>query len=80
MQIPILLGVQGQAQEILEKYGAGVCFEPDNEKDFIEKLSALKDISFYQKCQDGCVKLAADYDRKKLADKMLDIIDKIIKS
>ena len=36
--------------------------------------------SFYQKCQDGCVKLAADYDRKKLADKMLDIIDKIIKS
>ena len=80
MQKPILLGVQGQAQEILEKYGAGVCFEPDNEKDFIEKLSALKDISFYQKCQDGCVKLAADYDRKKLADKMLDIIDKIIKS
>ena len=79
MQIPILLGVQGQAQEILEKYGAGVCFEPDNEKDFIEKLSALKDISFYQKCQDGCVKLAADYDRKKLADKMLDIFDKIIK-
>jgi len=79
MQKPILLGVQGQAQEILEKYGAGVCFEPDNEKDFIEKLSALKDISFYQKCQDGCVKLAADYDRKKLADKMLDIFDKIIK-
>ena len=79
MQKPILLGVQGQAQEILDKYGAGVCFEPNNEKDFIEKLSTLKDISFYQKCQDGCVNLATDYDRKKLADKMLDIIDKIIK-
>jgi len=79
MQKPILLGVQGQAQEILDKYGAGVCFEPNNEKDFIEKLSTLKDISFYQKCQDGCLNLATDYDRKKLADKMLDIIDKIIK-
>lgn len=79
MQKPILLGVQGQAQEILDKYGAGICFEPDNEKDFIEKLSILKDFSFYQKCQDGCVNLATDYDRKKLADKMLDIIEKIIK-
>ncbi len=79
MQKPILLGVQGQAQEVLDKYGAGVCFDPDNEKDFIEKLSMFKDIGFYQKCQDGCASLAIDYDRKKLANKMLSIIGKIIK-
>ena len=79
MQKPTLLGVQGQAQEILDKYGAGICFEPENEVDFIEKLSILRDVSFYQKCQDGCADLAADYDRKKLADKMLDVIDKIVK-
>jgi glycosyltransferase involved in cell wall biosynthesis len=79
MQKPTLLGVQGQAQEILDKYGAGICFEPENEVDFIEKLSILRDVSFHQKCQDGCADLAADYDRKKLADKMLDVIDKIVK-
>ena len=77
MQKPTLLGVQGQAQEILEKYGAGICFEPENEADFIEKLSILKNASFYQKCQDGCEDLAADYDRKKLAAKMLDVIENI---
>ena len=77
MQKPTLLGVQGQAQEILEKYGAGICFEPENEVDFIEKLSILKSASFYQKCQDGCEDLAADYDRKKLAAKMLDVIENI---
>ena len=45
---------------------------------FIEKLLILRDISFYQKCQDGCSDLAADYNRKKLADKMLDVIGKIV--
>jgi len=74
MQKPTLLGVQGQAQEILEKYGAGVCFEPENEKDFLEKLNFLKEVSVYGKCQAGCEVLAKDYDRKVLASKMLNII------
>ena len=30
MQIPIIMGVQGEAQEMLEEYGAGLCFEPEN--------------------------------------------------
>ncbi len=74
MQKPTLLGVQGQAQEILEKYGAGVCFEPENEKDFLEKLNFLKEVSVYGKCQAGCEVLAKEYDRKVLANKMLNVI------
>ncbi len=71
---PTLLGVVGQAQEILEKYGAGVCFEPENEKEFLEKLTILKNKEVYEKSQRGCELLAKDYDRKRLANKMLDII------
>lgn len=33
MAIPILMGVEGEAQEIVESYGAGLCFEPENEDD-----------------------------------------------
>lgn len=74
MQRPVLLGVEGQAKEILEAYGAGVCFDPENEKDFLEKLNILTDVNFYNECKTGCLRLANDYDRKKLAKTMLEIL------
>ena len=74
MQRPVLLGVKGQAKEILEAYGAGVCFEPENEKDFIEKLNNLTNVNFYNEGKVGCLRLANDYDRKKLAKTMLEIL------
>jgi len=79
MEKPTLLGVEGQAQEIIEKYGAGVCYEPENEKDFIKKLYILKeDKEIYASCQEGCRKLALNFDRKKLAEKMLEILKEIV--
>jgi glycosyltransferase involved in cell wall biosynthesis len=74
MQKPTLLGVEGESQQIIETYNAGVCFEPENERDFIDKLYLLKDKKSYQKYQQGCDRLAKDFDRKNLAQKMLDII------
>ncbi len=80
MQKPILLGVEGQAQEILEKYHAGLCFEPENTKDFLDKIALIKnDKKLYEKLQKGCKKLAIDYDRKKLAKSMLEIIKDVRK-
>jgi len=79
MQKPTLLGVQGQAQEIVEKYDAGLCFEPENEVDFITKLLELKNnTERYKQYQLGCSKLAKAYDRKKLANKMLNIIQDVV--
>jgi len=78
MQKPTLLGVEGQAQEIIEKYDAGLCFEPENEKDFIEKLSDLCNEKRYKQLQEGCVKLAEDFDRKRLAENMLQIVMDVI--
>jgi len=74
MHKPTLLGVEGEAKNIIEKYKAGVCFEPENEKDFIEKLIFLKNNNIYLNAKEGCKELAIDFNRKKLANKMIDII------
>lgn len=74
MAVPILMGVEGEAQEIIEHYGAGVCFEPENERDFVEKLEKLQEPAVYGHCKQGCLKLADDFDRKKLAADMYRII------
>jgi len=72
---PTLLGVQGQAQEIIEEYQAGLCFKPEDKKDFLDKLNELSSSDeIYHKLQDGCQKLAKAYDRKKLAHTMLNHI------
>lgn len=68
MQIPILLGVEGESQKIVESYGAGICFEPENKEDFLEKLNQIStDKALYANLQKGCTRLAEDFDRKKLA-------------
>lgn len=81
MEIPIIMGVEGEAKEIVEKYGAGLCFEPENEDDFIEKMSKLLDnSSLYTDCKAGCRQLADNFDRKLLANKMLDILVGVVES
>ena len=73
MQIPIIMGVQGEAQEMLEEYGAGLCFEPENEEDFNAKLQQLlSDPDLYERCRTGGAEMSRDYDRKAMADKMLE--------
>ena len=73
MQIPIIMGVEGEAQEMVEKYEAGICFDPENEDDFVAKLDhILSDPQLYARCRKGGEALAMDFDRKVLASKMLD--------
>ncbi len=72
MRKPILLGVEGESKEIIDEYGAGLSFEPENETDFLEKLARLtEDKNLIADLQDGCTSLAADFDRKRLAVNML---------
>ena len=79
MRKPTLLGVEGQAQEILEKHNAGLCFEPENEVDFLAKVGLLKsDSELYSKLQAGCDSLAAAYNRKRLAISMLSCLSKVV--
>jgi glycosyltransferase involved in cell wall biosynthesis len=75
MRKPILLGVDGEAKRLVTRYEAGTCFVPEDEEDFITKLRDLRDDrERYGELTKGCARLAADYDRKKLAVEMLHIL------
>lgn len=79
LQKPILLGVDGQAREIVENYDAGVYFEPENEQDFLHKLQLIKEHpQLMEKAKNGCLALAKDYDRTTLAERMLDMIKPLV--
>jgi len=75
MQKPILLGVDGQAREIVERYGAGIYFEPENESDFIDAVKKIhEDKDLYKQLQSGCERLSKAYDRSSMAKKMLSLV------
>lgn len=78
MNKPILLGVEGESKEIIEFYRAGLCFDPENEKDFLSILYQMKISTLENKFLCGCQKLSKDFDREKLAKKMLNIINETI--
>lgn len=77
MHKPILLGLEGETKGIIEKFNAGVCFEPENETDFIRKIEEITKPSNIVLYIEGCKKLAEHFDRKVIADNLLKDIKKI---
>ncbi|MFV0484327.1 MAG: glycosyltransferase family 4 protein [Bacteroidales bacterium] len=74
MQIPILIGVDGEARSIIEQYEAGLYYEPENIDDFLEKLEKICIKEQYEKCQEGGRKIARAFDRKLQANSMFDVL------
>jgi glycosyltransferase involved in cell wall biosynthesis len=76
MNKPIFLGLRGETQKIIELYQAGICFEPEDEADFLNKLAVLKHNITTEEVDyaAGCRNLARDYDRRNLAKDMLNVI------
>jgi glycosyltransferase involved in cell wall biosynthesis len=72
---PLLLGIDGEARTYIEKYSAGLYFEPENRDDFLHKLSLLaSDKELYDQCTRGAIEFARAFDREKLADSMLKLL------
>ena len=78
MEIPILIGVDGEARSIIEQYNAGLFFEPENMESFINQIELINNPSNYTEFQKGCRRLAIDFDRKKLAKKMFEVIKETV--
>lgn len=77
MYKPILLGVEGESKELIEKYNVGIPFEPENEKSFfvaLQKIQNLKNSKFY----DNCDVMISHYNRKEIAFDMIKFIEKNI--
>ena len=69
MKKPIILGVQGESQGIVEEAGAGICIEPENVEQLVEsilQLSNSQDIC-EQFGRQGAVHVKANFGRSKLA-------------
>ncbi|NND34260.1 MAG: glycosyltransferase, partial [Saprospiraceae bacterium] len=76
---PILLGVEGEAKELIQRYNAGLCFEPENVDEFLEKLDCLKvNKRVYEQCNNGALQLASSFDRKRLAFQMLQSLASLV--
>ena len=80
MNIPILLGVDGEARALVEQYGNGIFYKPDDDESFLRQLNSLisnntKSLDPYK---DGGNNLAMDHDRQKLALRLLSIIKQLL--
>ena len=75
---PIFLGVEGEAADIVNRYHAGLVFEPENKKEFLEGVENISsDAVLYKELQKGCSELSKAFDRKYLASKMLKILNHV---
>ena len=73
MYKPILLGVEGESKQLIENYQVGVCFEPENEKSFIDvvfNIQKLDKKSFIINCNN----MLTDFDRNNIAKDIIKFI------
>ena len=80
MERPLIMGVRGEAAEIVRRSGSGIEMEPDNDQQLCDAVQRLRDDStFYQSlCLSGRQFVAANYTRDALADKFLKIIQSVV--
>jgi len=75
MEKPIVLAVEGVAADIVATYNAGLCIGPENPSAMADAILRLRNDSLLrEQMKLGCRKLAADFDRRFLAEKMLNEI------
>lgn len=77
MRKPILLGVDGEARNLIEKYQSGLFYEPENRQQFISTLAQIKQPEIYEQLANGASKLAQNYDRNQLALRMMNIFKEL---
>ena len=82
MRRPIILGVEGNAAELVKEANAGICIEPENELELLEALKRLHADPALRESfgQQGQQHVQAHYDRDQLANDYLEIIQQSITS
>ena len=76
MKKPIILGVRGESQTLIEEGHAGICIEPENADELVEAVTTLYENSqLYHQCAErGYEYVQANFDRKKLAKRFEEIL------
>lgn len=72
MGIPVLLGVEGESADIVNREQVGITFEPENPHDLIAKLRSLESQPEARaRFESNGIAAAGRYDRSELAERML---------
>lgn len=79
---PMVLGVQGQAQRLLEASGSGIAVEPENAPAFAEAITRLADAPALREQYGiaGRTHVVAHYSRTRNADDYLICLDRVVSS
>lgn len=77
---PVILGVEGQARQIVEAAGAGLAIEPENAErlvDAIQQLAANRDIALLMG-QKGREHILQDFSRNRTAEKYIQVLQTLL--
>lgn len=79
---PIILGVGGEAREIIEDSEAGVCIEPEQSDELVRAVELLKRDSNLRAdmTKNGMAYVQSHFDRRVLARQYLDLLNEVIMS
>ena len=75
-KLPIILGIEGEAKELIENSETGICYEPENVDDLVAKILYLKENNLLLKkfSENGRKTVSEKFNRMKLAEKLEEII------
>lgn len=78
MGIPVLLGVRGEAADILKRVDAGACFEPENAVELSKHIQALVDSkTLHERYSRAGASKANLFDRAQLANDMRCVLERV---
>ncbi len=79
MKRPIIIGVKGEASELVQASGGGVSIEPEDEKDFVANLVKMKESPAIRAAmgESGCKYVLTHFDRIALANEYLEILKQL---
>jgi len=77
---PIVLGIEGQAKEIVESANAGLCIEPENADQLIQAVTRLRNDSNLRKslALNGSEYIRNNFDRIRTAHLYLSILEEMV--
>ena len=82
MERPLILGVEGESKDIIEKANCGLCIEPENDEQLVEsvlKLHSNPELS-ERLGRNGRRFVKNNFDRDNLAKTYLDVLLKLLKN
>jgi glycosyltransferase involved in cell wall biosynthesis len=73
MYKPVLLGVEGESKELIDKYEVGVCFQPENKESFLNAIIEIEKINM-KVFKLNCDEMLKDFNRDNIAEKMINFL------